>query len=87
MALYKSCILLAAGNSVVLKPSSKTPINTVGLANIMTKAGLPPGTLNVVQGGSDVGTVLCEHAGVDKVGGFVGKGQRVFSFSWNCHGV
>ena len=67
MALYKSAILLAGGNSVILKPSSKTPINTVGLAEIFSKAGMPPGTFNVVQGGSDVGTALCEHPHVDKV--------------------
>ncbi|CAD7953294.1 unnamed protein product [Amoebophrya sp. A25] len=67
MALYKSAILLAAGNSIVMKPSSKTPINTMGLASLFSEAGLPPGVFNVVQGGADVGSALCEHPDVAKV--------------------
>lgn len=67
MALYKSSILLAGGNSIVMKPSSKTPINTIGLAGLFSRAGLPNGVFNVVQGGSDVGSALCEHADVQKI--------------------
>lgn len=56
MALYKGAILLAAGNAVVMKPSSKTPMNTVGLGRIFKEAGMPDGVFNVVQGGGAVGS-------------------------------
>jgi len=79
MALYKAAISLAAGNSVVMKPSSKTPINTVGLAKIFHEAGLPDGAFNVVQGGETCGTALVKHPLVDKVSftGSTGVGGKV----------
>ncbi|CAD7923913.1 unnamed protein product [Amoebophrya sp. A120] len=85
MALYKASILLAAGNSIVMKPSSKTPINTMGLASLFTEAGLPDGVFNVVQGGSEQGSALCEHPGVDKIS-FTGStpvGQKILKMAAN----
>lgn len=50
---------LAAGNTVVLKPASKTPLSALFLARLLHEAGLPPGALNVVVGsGSEVGDTL-----------------------------
>merc|ERR1719234_1595598 len=67
MALYKVAMSLAAGNAVVMKPSSKTPINTIGLAKTFHEAGLPAGAFNVIQGDSSAGSALVTHPGVDKV--------------------
>lgn len=67
MAVYKSAILLAAGNSVVLKPSEKSPVNTTRLAKIFMEAGAPKGALNVVVGAGDVGAMLVENPGINKV--------------------
>jgi len=83
MALYKAAIALAGGNAVVMKPSSKTPCNTVGLAQIFHEAGLPNGVFNVVQGGSQVGCDMVQHPLVDKVS-FTGStpvGAKILSMS------
>ncbi len=59
---------LAAGNSVVLKPSELTPLTSMRLAELAVEAGLPPGTLNVVVGvGSIAGAALAAHDDVAKV--------------------
>ncbi|RJO66326.1 MAG: L-glutamate gamma-semialdehyde dehydrogenase [Myxococcales bacterium] len=53
---------LVAGNTVVLKPSSDSPIIASGMYDILTEAGLPPGVLNFVPGsGGDVGETLVNH--------------------------
>jgi acyl-CoA reductase-like NAD-dependent aldehyde dehydrogenase len=59
---------LAAGNSVVLKPASQSPLSALRLAELAVEAGLPDGVLNVVPGpGAVVGTALARHADVDKI--------------------
>ncbi len=53
---------LAAGNTVVIKPSIVTPLSTLYVANLVRQAGFPPGVLNVVLGGgSKVGSPLAGH--------------------------
>lgn len=53
---------LAAGNAVVLKPASQTPVSSIKLAEILIEAGLPDGWLSVVPGGGGtVGNALVEH--------------------------
>jgi succinate-semialdehyde dehydrogenase/glutarate-semialdehyde dehydrogenase len=60
---------LVAGNTMVIKPAETTPLTDVRVIEVMTKAGLPPGVLNVVTGqGSVVGQALLEHADIAKVG-------------------
>ncbi|MFZ4451266.1 aldehyde dehydrogenase family protein [Salibacterium aidingense] len=57
---------LAAGNSVVLKPASATPLSAIRLAEILDEAGLPAGRLNVVTGsGSGIGDWLCGNPDVN----------------------
>ncbi len=60
--------LLAAGCTVVLKPSEETPLSALHLAKLCQEAGIPDGVVNVVTGyGRVVGKALCEHPGVDKI--------------------
>ncbi|MRK03081.1 aldehyde dehydrogenase family protein [Aeromicrobium sp. S22] len=60
MAIWKIAPALAAGNTIVLKPSDTTPRSTVRLAEIAGEI-LPPGVLNVVNGNADTGRLLVEH--------------------------
>ncbi len=66
MAMWKLAPALAAGNSVVLKPSEKSPLSALRLAELALDAGLPPGVLNVVTGfGPGAGEPLALHMDVD----------------------
>jgi len=68
LASWKVAPALAAGNTVILKPSSNTPLSALKFAEIAEEAGLPDGVLNVLTGkGSVVGMALVRHAGVDKI--------------------
>src|SRR3954452_3053738 len=60
MAVWKLAPAIAAGNTVVLKPSDTTPVTTVMLAEIAAEF-LPPGVLNVVVGDRDTGRQLISH--------------------------
>jgi acyl-CoA reductase-like NAD-dependent aldehyde dehydrogenase len=63
---------IAAGNTIVMKPSEWTPIAMANFMQIMADAGLPGGVVNVVYGAGDVGERLVTHPGIDCVG-FVGS--------------
>ncbi|HEX5608901.1 MAG TPA: aldehyde dehydrogenase [Solirubrobacterales bacterium] len=68
LTTYKLAPALAAGCTVVLKPSDLTPVTALKLAALAREAGLPPGVINVVTGfGPAVGSALAEHPGVDKL--------------------
>ncbi len=59
---------LAAGNTVVLKPSELTPLTALKLGELASKAGLPKGVMNVVTGaGSDIGSALVSNRDVDGI--------------------
>ena len=70
---------LLAGCSVVLKPAPESVLDAQLLAELVAAADLPPGVLNVVPGGRDVGEQLVSHAGVDKVSftGSTAAGRQV----------
>jgi betaine-aldehyde dehydrogenase len=71
---------LAAGCTVVLKPSEVAPLNAFVLAEVMHEIGLPPGVFNLVSGtGSDVGEAVARHREVDIVSftGSTRAGKRV----------
>ena len=69
MAAWKIAPALAAGNSVVLKPSEKSPLTALRLAEIALEAGIPPGVFNVVPGfGPEAGSPLALHMDVDGIG-------------------
>src|SRR5690348_6997139 len=65
---WKLAPALAAGCTVVIKPSEHAPVSTLGFAELVTRAGFPPGVVNVVTGRSrETGAALAAHPGVDKV--------------------
>jgi acyl-CoA reductase-like NAD-dependent aldehyde dehydrogenase len=75
LASWKVAPALAAGCTIVLKPSSVTPLTAIELGRIALEAGLPEGVLNVVTGsGRSVGAAIVEHPGVDKIA-FTGSTQ------------
>jgi acyl-CoA reductase-like NAD-dependent aldehyde dehydrogenase len=68
LASWKIAPALAAGNTVVLKPASLTPLTALRFAQLTAETGLPEGVFNVVPGpGGKVGTALVRHPGVDKI--------------------
>ncbi|KAJ5542774.1 hypothetical protein N7461_008777 [Penicillium sp. DV-2018c] len=68
IAVKKLAPALAAGNSVVIKPSELTPLTTLMLGDILRRAGIPDGVLSVLPGyGAITGTALVQHPLVRKV--------------------
>lgn len=66
MASWKIAPALAAGNSVVLKPSEKSPLTALRMADLALEAGIPAGVFNVVTGfGLEAGSPLALHMDVD----------------------
>ncbi|ARN20404.1 aldehyde dehydrogenase [Piscinibacter gummiphilus] len=84
MSAWKLGPALAAGNSVVLKPSEKSPLTAMRLAELALEAGLPEGVFNVVPGhGGEAGEALALHMDVDAVG-FTGStrvGRRMLEYA------
>ena len=77
---WKLAPALAAGNTVVVKPSEYTSASALEFMRLVEEAGFPPGVVNVVTGGAAVGTALVAHPLVAKVA-FTGSdatGQRVY---------
>jgi aldehyde dehydrogenase (NAD+) len=58
---------LAAGNTVVLKPSRPAPFSPLLVGRLLLEAGFPPGVVNIVPGGPEAGDALVRHPGVDKI--------------------
>ncbi|HPU28340.1 MAG TPA: aldehyde dehydrogenase family protein, partial [Phycisphaerae bacterium] len=59
---------LACGNTVVFKPSELAPLSALMLVQMADEVGIPPGVINVINGlGSEIGSVLTGHPGVDKI--------------------
>jgi aldehyde dehydrogenase (NAD+) len=67
MLAWKIAPALAAGNTVVLKPAEFTPLTAIAFAELCREAGLPPGVVNIVNGGGDTGAALVAHDDVDKI--------------------
>jgi aldehyde dehydrogenase (NAD+) len=81
LMMWKLAPALAAGNTMVIKPSEFTSISTLEFMKVFEQAGFPPGVVNVVTGfGADVGAPLVEHPKVAKVA-FTGSdatGARIY---------
>ncbi|WLH81707.1 aldehyde dehydrogenase family protein [Pseudomonas sp. FP2335] len=68
ITVWKLAALLAAGCTVVIKPSEETPQSALHLAALAQEAGFPDGVINVVTGyGAEVGRALCEHPHITKI--------------------
>ncbi|WP_340372708.1 aldehyde dehydrogenase family protein [Peribacillus sp. FSL E2-0218] len=84
MSAWKLAPALAAGNSVVFKPSEITPVTAVKLFEIMAEVGLPKGVANLVLGaGPVVGQAIAEHEEIDKVAftGGTATGRKIMEAS------
>lgn len=80
LAVWKLAPALAAGCTVVIKPSEFTSVSTLAFAKLFDEAGFPPGVVNVVTGfGADVGSALVEHPLVKKIAftGADATGRRI----------
>jgi aldehyde dehydrogenase (NAD+) len=77
---WKIAPALAYGNTVVFKPAELVPASAWALVDVLHRAGLPDGVLNLVMGsGSQIGGVLCSHPQVDAISftGSVPTGRRL----------
>jgi len=63
---------LALGNCMVLKPSELVPLSAARIGELLAEAGLPPGVLNIVNGGQEVVEAICDHPGIAAIS-FVGS--------------
>lgn len=84
MMAWKAAPALAAGNSVIVKPSSETSMSALRVAELATEAGIPPGVFNVLPGpGSVVGEAigLHPHIGAVSFTGSTSVGRRVLECS------
>ncbi|MGX5666734.1 aldehyde dehydrogenase family protein [Rhizobium daejeonense] len=82
MASWKVAPALAAGCTMLLKPSELTPLTALELGAIVEEAGLPAGVLNIVTGlGAEAGQPLSEHPGIDKLAftGSVPTGAKIMA--------
>ena len=64
---HKLAPILAAGNTAILKASEVAPLISLEYAEIVLKAGFPPGVVNVLAGAGEVGRWLVDHPGVDMI--------------------
>jgi acyl-CoA reductase-like NAD-dependent aldehyde dehydrogenase len=86
MAVWKLGPALAAGNTIVLKPSEITPVTAMELAKIIDELGFPPGVVNIIPGyGREAGEALVKHPGVDKIAftGSTAVGKHIMSLASN----
>src|SRR6185437_1507152 len=72
---WKLAPALACGCAAILKPASLTPLTALALAEIVAKADLPKGVVNVLPGpGAELGSVIATAPGIDKIA-FTGEGR------------
>jgi malonate-semialdehyde dehydrogenase (acetylating)/methylmalonate-semialdehyde dehydrogenase len=63
---------IATGNTFILKPSEQVPLSQRKMVDLLQQCGLPPGVVNLVNGGSEVVNAICDHPGIRAVS-FVGS--------------
>src|SRR6185312_6538871 len=84
MAAWKIGPILAAGNSLVLKPSEKSPLTAIRVAQLASEAGIPDGVFNVVPGlGMPAGKALAMHLDVDAIAftGSTATGRSIMQYA------
>jgi aldehyde dehydrogenase (NAD+) len=67
MLAWKIAPALATGNAVILKPAEFTPLTALLFAEIVQRAGLPPGVVNIITGDGRTGELIVRHPGIDKI--------------------
>jgi malonate-semialdehyde dehydrogenase (acetylating)/methylmalonate-semialdehyde dehydrogenase len=70
--MWTAPIAIAAGNTYILKPSQRTPLSGMRMAELFEEAGFPPGVFNVVHGAEDAVNAICDHPLIRAVS-FVGS--------------
>ena len=84
MASWKIAPALASGNSVILKPSEKSPLTALKLADIAIEAGIPDGVFNVLPGfGEETGSLLALHMDIDCIAftGSTNVGKKILQYA------
>lgn len=76
---WKAAPALAAGNTVVYKPSEKSPLGVLALGALVKEAGFPPGVVQILAGAGETGALLAGHGGVAKISftGSAATGRRI----------
>ncbi len=67
MLAWKIAPAIAAGNTIVLKPSKWTSLSALAFAELCDDAGIPPGVVNIITGDGGTGDILLQHPGIDKI--------------------
>lgn len=68
MFIWKIAPALATGNTIVIKSAEATPLSALKICELISKAGFPPGTVNLVSGyGKTVGNAISHHMDVNKI--------------------
>ena len=82
IAIWHIIPAVRTGNTVVIKPSPLTPLSTIRLVELINEA-LPPGVVNVVAGGNEIGAAIASHPGIAKVTftGSTATGRKVMANS------
>ncbi|MBB5984779.1 aldehyde dehydrogenase family protein [Sphingobium lignivorans] len=80
LAMHKVAQALYTGNTLILKPSPYTPLTTLAIGRLVADL-LPPGVLNILAGGNDLGAWMTAHEGIDKISftGSVATGKKVMA--------
>lgn len=73
LAALKAAPCLAAGNTIIIKSSEKTPLSSLYLGKLANEAGFPNGVINFISGDGETGALLASHMGIDKIS-FTGSG-------------
>ena len=88
MLIWKIAPALVTGNTVVIKSAEATPLSALKVCELISKAGFPPGTVNLVSGyGKTVGSAIAHHMDVDKVAftGSTATGRAIMRASANSN--
>lgn len=82
IAVWHILPAIRTGNTVVIKPSPYTPLNTLRLVELMNEV-LPPGVVNCVSGGNELGAAMSRHPGIAKIvfTGSIQTGRRIMEAS------
>ncbi|PGG95905.1 hypothetical protein AJ79_09815 [Helicocarpus griseus UAMH5409] len=76
---WKTAPALALGNTVVVKPSEKSPLGTLAFGSLIQSAGFPPGVFNIVVGDGNVGHALANHMDIHMISftGSLATGKKI----------